>query len=69
MVIVDIDNSYEDDLAYGYQLCKDEDGRYFVWVDTGLLSGYKSGPKEGFDYFSEAWDHLNMVIQREEFMG
>lgn len=64
MVIVDIDNDYEDSLVDSYQIIKnEEDDTYKVWVSTGMLTGYVSGPKLGFESFQEAWNHLIQTVE------
>jgi hypothetical protein len=39
IVIVDVDNDYCEDLRYSYQLTKDEQGLYSVYINWGFLRG------------------------------
>jgi len=31
-----------EDMRYDYQLCEDEEGKFYVWVGTGPITGYKA---------------------------
>lgn len=64
-VVVDIDNQYEDDLCYGYQLLKEDDSTYSVWVETGVLRGYHAA--KGMSSFQEAFDKLQEVFKDKEY--
>jgi len=64
IVIVDIDNQYCDELLYSYQLCKEEDGSYSVYVSRDILRGFHAG--KDIDTFEEAFNLLNDTIKEHE---
>jgi hypothetical protein len=63
-VIVDVSNDYVDELMYSYQLVKDDDGTFHIWVETSVLRGYYAG--KGIEDFSEAFQTLYDVIDEHE---
>lgn len=63
-VIAHIDNQLEDGLFYRYQLCKDNDGTYFVWRGTGPLSGFKEC--ENIESLQEAFEELYEIMKHNE---
>ena len=64
IVVIDIDNDYCDELVYSYQLCKDDDGTYSVYVARDFLRGYTA--VKSVDTFEEAWNHLKRVLEENE---
>ena len=64
IVVVDIDNEYCDELMYSYQLCKDDDGTYSVYVSRDIMRGYHAC--EGIESFAEAFKELQEAISHNE---
>lgn len=66
LVIVDIDNEYCDELIYSYQLIKEDDNTYSVYVSRDILSGYHV--ERGIDNFFDAYRKLHdeMLINEGE---
>ena len=64
IVVIDVSNDYVDELMYSYQLVKDDDGTFHVWVETSVLRGYYAG--KGIEDFSEAFQTLYDVIDEHE---
>jgi len=64
VVVIDVSNDYVDELMYSYQLVKDDDGTYFVWVETSVLKGYYAG--KGIEDFAEAFQLLNETMDELE---
>lgn len=64
LVVIDVSNDYVDELLYSYQLVKDDDGTFHVWVETDVLHGYYAG--KGIEDFSEAFQLLNEAIEANE---
>jgi hypothetical protein len=63
-VVIDVSNDYVDELIYSYQLVKDDDGTFFVWVETNVLKGYYAG--KGIEDFAEAFQLLNETMDELE---
>jgi hypothetical protein len=64
IVVVDIDNEYCDELLYSYQLCKDIDGTYSVYVSRDILRGYHACKE--IETFFEAFKELQEAIMYNE---
>jgi len=64
IVVVDIDNEYCDELLYSYQLCKDHDGTYSVYVSRDITRGYHSC--KGLETFAEAFRELQEAVAHNE---
>lgn len=65
-VIVDVDNQYCEELCHSYQICRDDDGSYFVWQETGVLKGRYLA--RGLETLNDAWDRLNVAMREYEYM-
>lgn len=69
-VVVDVSNDYESDLTNSYQLLKNNDGTYSIYVAMSPLTGYFMGEgcegKYHFDTLGEAWQHFCDLINQEE---
>lgn len=37
-----ITTNEHEDMNYEYELCQDENGKFYVWVSTGPLTGYRA---------------------------
>lgn len=70
IVIADVSNDYEDDLTNSYQLIKNDDDTYSIYVAMSVLTGYFLGEgcegKYKFDTFTEAWQQFCDIINHEE---
>lgn len=64
IVIVDVDNEYCDELMYSYQLSKDDDGTYSVYVSRDIMRGYHAC--KGIESFAEAFKELQEAISHNE---
>lgn len=64
IVVVDVDNEYCDELMYSYQLCKDEDGTYSVYVSQDIIRGHHYCKE--VESFSEAYKELQEAISHYE---
>jgi len=62
--VIDIDNDYCDELVYSYQLCKDDDGTYSVYVARDLFRGYTAA--KGLQSFDDAWNQLKRTLEENE---
>jgi hypothetical protein len=49
---------------YSYQLCKDDDGTYSVYVSRDIMRGYHAC--EGIESFAEAFKELQEAISHNE---
>lgn len=67
VVVIDVDNQYCDELNFSYQVVKEDNEKYRIWVSSGLLSGWYLG--EGvdgaheFETLSEAWEALDSELR------
>lgn len=66
IVVVDIDNDYETDLCYSYQLIKEDNDSYSVWISTSIFSGTYAG--QNIESFEEAFQLLIETVKCEEMM-
>lgn len=66
IVVVDVDNQYNDELCYSYQIIKDEDDTFSVYVSYDVFKGKTVAKK--LETFQEAWDILNENIEMVEFV-
>lgn len=66
-VIVDIDDQEEDSLTYGYQLIREDDYTYGIWMSTGPVRG--KWLFRNIDTFEEAFDKLHAAVWATEGMG
>lgn len=66
-VIVDIDDQEEDSLMNGYQLVREDDNTYAIWMSTGPVRG--KWLYRGIDTFEEAFDKLYNAVRTTEGMG
>jgi len=64
IVVVDIDNEYCDELMYSYQLCKEDDGTYSVYVSRDIMRGYHACKE--IESFAEAFKELQEAISHNE---
>lgn len=66
MVIVDIDNEYCDELIYSYQLVREDDDTFSVYVARDILRGYHVA--RNIDNFFDAYRilHDEMLINEGE---
>lgn len=64
IIVVDIDNEYCDELMYSYQLCKDDDGTYSVYVSRDIIRGFHAC--KGLETFFEAFNELQEAIKHNE---
>jgi hypothetical protein len=73
IVVASVDNDYESTLSSSYQLLKNDDDTYSIYVATSPLQGYFVG--EGcdgvhvFDDFHEAWKQFCDLINSEEYVA
>lgn len=71
VVIASVDNDYEEALGNSYQLLKNDNNTYSIYVAMSILSGYFLGEGcEGryeFDSFEEAWKEFCGVVNQEEY--
>lgn len=65
VVVIDISNDYVDDLMYSYQLVKEDDGTFSIWVETNVLRGYYAA--KNVDSFIEAYTLLNETVEEKEW--
>lgn len=65
VVVIDISNDYVDDLMYSYQLVKEDDGTFSIWIETSVLRGYYAAKK--LDSFIEAYSLLNETVEEKEW--
>lgn len=70
LVIADVSNDYEVDLTNSYQLLKNDDNTYSIYVAMSPLTGYFMGEgcegKYKFESFAEAWQQFCDMINHEE---
>lgn len=64
LVIVDVDSQYCDELCYSYQLIKEDDDTYSVYVARDFLHGYHVA--RDVDSFFEAYRILHDTIEHHE---
>ena len=64
IVICDVDNQYCDDLSYSYQIIRDDDYTYSVYVSYDVFRGKTIAKK--LESFQDAWNVLNEQIQETE---
>lgn len=65
-VVIDIDEQYCDELMYGYQLIRQDDDTYRIWISTGPLRGCYTGGT--FETLSDAFNHLVNVVREKEYL-
>lgn len=65
IVIVDVDNEYCDELMYSYQIIKEQDETYTVYVSYDILRGKYLRKK--VESLKEAWNILDEEMKNEEF--
>lgn len=65
VVVIDISSDYVDDLMYSYQLVKEDDGSFSIWVETSVLRGYYAA--KDVDSFMEAYNILSEVVEEREW--
>ena len=66
IVICDVDNQYCDDLSNSYQIMKDNDETYSVYVSYDVFRGKTIA--KNLESFQDAWQVLNAYIQEEELV-
>ena len=64
IVVVDVENEYCDELMYSYQLSKEDDGTYSVYVARDCLRGFHAG--RNLESFAEAFQLLNDTMKEHE---
>lgn len=64
IVICDVDNQYCDDLSYSYQIVRDNDDTYSVYISYDVFRGRTIA--KGLETFQDAWNVLNEEIQETE---
>ena len=66
IVIVDIDNQYEDSLCDSYQLIKEDDETYSVYIAHSILRGRWVARK--IESFDEAFILLVDTVKENEYI-
>ena len=64
IVICDVSNQYCDDLDNSYQIVRDDDDTYSVYVSFDVFRGKTIA--KGLESFQDAWNVLNEYMQEEE---
>lgn len=64
IVVIDVDNEYCDELMYSYQLSKEDDGTFSVYVSKSFTRGYHYCKE--IVSFSEAYKELQEAINHHE---
>jgi hypothetical protein len=64
IVIVDVNNDYCDELLYSYQIIKEENDTYSVYVSRDILRGYYAG--KNIESFGEAFRLLGETMEENE---
>ena len=64
IVVCDVDNQYCDELSNSYQIIRDDDDTYSVYVSYDVFRGKTIAKK--LECFQDAWNVLNNEIQEME---
>ena len=64
IVICDVNNQYCEDLDNSYQIVKDDDDTYSVYVSFDVFRGKTIA--KGLESFQDAWNMLNDYMQEVE---
>ena len=64
IVIVDIDNDYCDELIYSYQIIKEEDESYSVYLSRNVLRGRYI--EKNIESFGQAFNVLYDAMEENE---
>ena len=64
IVVCDVDNQYCDDLSCSYQITREDDDTYSVYVSYDVFRGKTIAKK--LECFQDAWNVLNEEIQETE---
>lgn len=66
IVICDVDNQYCDELCYSYQIVKDDNDTYSVYVSYDVFKGKTIA--KNLETFQEAFNVLGEKIDEVEFV-